>query len=187
MADITFHKENSLPAQLQAGAFYFILNGAYAESYLTDANGVARLVGNSAMINALIAQALQSLPTSGAPVLYAVDIAERDALNPTEAVFVIVTDATADPTVERGAAMYAWNPATSAWLKIAEYESMDLQLTWTMLQGGPASTPAQIDDAVSKAHSHPNKPVLDKLSESADGRLRFGGVPIPAEWDVANW
>ncbi|WP_263142051.1 hypothetical protein [Pseudomonas sp. RIT-PI-AD] len=124
--------------------------------------------------------------------MFADDLAARDALAPTEAVFVILivtdaTDATADPTVERGAAMYAWNPATSSWLKIAEYESMDLQLTWAMLQGGPTSTPAQIDAAVAAAHTHANKAVLDKLGESAEGRLRYDGSPIAAEWNTANW
>ncbi len=99
---------------------------------------------------------------------------------------MLVQDASADPTVESGAALYAWNPATSAWLKVAEYESMDVELNWDAINGRPTSTPAQIDTAVSQAHTHANKSTLDKFSEDG-GLVRFGGQPIPAEWNGAAW
>jgi hypothetical protein len=188
MADIKFFKVNTLPSTLQPDSFYYLLNGDYAESYLTNAAGEAKSLGNSVMINALISAALSSLPSSGAPVLYAADIAARDALEDdlTQAVFVLVLDATGDPTVAAGAALYAWNPATSTWLKVAEYESMDLELTWDALTGKPLSTPAQIDSAVAASHSHANKATLDKFSE-AGGLVRFSGSAIPAEWNTTNW
>src|SRR5690606_14870726 len=53
-------------------------------------------------------------------------------------------------------------------------------------QGGPSSTPAPIDTAVSQAHTHANKAVLDKLSE-VSGALRYGGNPITTEWATNNW
>src|SRR5690606_1620244 len=116
---------------LEADAFYYVENGTYAESYLTNAAGEARSIGNSAMINTLISEALAGLPSAGAPGLFVADIAARAALEPTldQAVFVLVQDASADPTVTSGAALYAWNPATTTWLKVAEYESMDVTLT----------------------------------------------------------
>lgn len=52
------------------------------------------------MINALINEALASLPGTGAPILFVADIAARDALEPESAIFVLVQDASADPTVE---------------------------------------------------------------------------------------
>lgn len=188
MAVIQFHKVAVLPGVLQPNAFYLVENGSYCESYVTNSAGVARALGNSAMINALITAALSSLPSSGAPVLFAADIAARDALEPSleQAVFVLVQDASDDPTVTSGAALYAWNPATETWLKVAEYESMDVQVTWASIVDGPSSTPAQIDTAVSQAHTHANKTTLDKFSESG-GLPRFSGAPIPAEWDTANW
>jgi hypothetical protein len=188
MAQIQFFKVTSLPGTLQPDSFYYLLNGDYAESYLTNAAGEAKSLGNSAMINALITAALSSLPSSGAPVLFAADIAARDALEDdlTQAVFVLVQDATGDPTVEAGAALYAWNPATSSWLKVAEYESMDIELTWDAITGKPVSTPTQIDAAVSASHSHANKATLDKFSE-AGGLVRFNGTAIPAEWNTTNW
>ncbi|MNG09211.1 hypothetical protein D3C84_926220 [compost metagenome] len=63
---------------------------------------------------------------------------------------------------------------------------MDVTLTWDAIQGRPTSTPAQIDSAVSQAHSHANKATLDKFSE-AGGLVRYNGAPIPAEWAGTNW
>lgn len=188
MALIQFYKVTTLPGTLQPDSLYFVLNGDYSEAYLTNAAGEAKAIGNSSMINALITDALSSLPSSGAPVLFAADIAARDALEPslTQAVFVLVLDASADPTVDAGSAMYAWNPATSAWLKVAEYESMDLVLSWDAISGKPVSTPTQIDSAVAASHSHANKATLDKFSE-AGGLVRFNGTAIPAEWNTNNW
>lgn len=186
MAQIQFFKVATLPGTLQPDSFYFVENGSYSESYLTNGAGVARSIGNSAMINALINEALASLPGTGAPILFVADIAARDALEPEGAIFVLVQDASADPTVESGAALYAWNPATSAWLKVAEYESMDVEINWDAINGRPTSTPAQIDTAVSQAHTHVNKSTLDKFSEES-GLVRFGGQPIPAEWNGAAW
>lgn len=186
MAQIRFFKVATLPGTLEPDSFYFVENGSYSESYLTNSAGVARSIGNSAMINALINEALASLPGTGAPILFVADIAARDALEPEGAIFVLVQDASADPTVDAGAALYAWNPATSAWLKVAEYESMDVELNWDAINGRPTSTPAQIDTAVSQAHTHANKSTLDKFSEDG-GLVRFGGQPIPAEWNGAAW
>lgn len=188
MANVQFFKVSTLPGTLQPNAFYYVENGDYAESYLTNQAGIAKALGNSAMINALIAAALASLPSSGAPVLFAADIAARDALEPglTEAVFVLVEDATGDPTVTTGAALYAWNPATTAWLKVAEYESMDVQLTWAAIQGKPTSTPAQIDTAVSQSHTHSNKATLDLIGAGPDG-LTYNSQPVSSSWATNNW
>ncbi|MDF3932160.1 hypothetical protein [Pseudomonas citronellolis] len=186
MAQVQFYKVSTLPGSLQANAFYYVENGDYAESYVTNQAGVAKALGNTAMINALIAAALASLPSSGAPVLFVADIAARDALEPEEAVFVLVQDATDDPSVSSGAALYAWNPATSTWLKVAEYESMDVQLTWSAIDGRPTSTPSQIDNAVSLAHTHTNKATLDLLGTGADG-LTYNGQPVSSSWATLNW
>lgn len=188
MAQVQFFKVTSLPGTLQPDSFYYVANGTYAESYITDQAGVAKALGNSAMINALITAALSSLPSSGAPVLFAADIAARDALEPSleQAVFVLVQDASDDPTVTAGAALYAWNPSTSTWIKVAEYESMDVQLTWDAISSKPTSTPSQIDTAVSQSHSHANKTTLDKITADADGLL-YDGQPVSARWKTLNW
>ena len=77
---------------------------------------------------------LSALPdTVRAGVTYVADITARDALTGdalTGLVFVI--DATADATVDSGAAMYAWdatlNSNAGGWVKIAEHESLDIDV-----------------------------------------------------------
>lgn len=50
MADVRFYKVTSLPPVLVPNSFYYVENGSYAEAYLTDADGVAKKVGNTEMI-----------------------------------------------------------------------------------------------------------------------------------------
>ncbi len=128
MPSITFHKVAALPTTLEPGALYFVQNGAFAEAYLSTLTGEPRAIGNSAMVNALIVEALSSLPSGGAPILFVADIAARNALVPslTQAALVRVQDASADVGINAGGALYAWNPAGMTWIKLAEDESMDL-------------------------------------------------------------
>jgi len=187
MALVNFYAVTTLPAELEPDSFYFVQNGTYAESYITSASGQARAMGNSAMINALIAQALADFEGGGSGVLLiADDIAARDALALAASSLVLVIDASADSTVGAGSALYAWNAPVEAWIKVAEYESMDVVVDWDSIQNRPTSSPAQIDSAVSASHTHANKPVLDGLSD-AGGLLRYNGDPIPSEWATKNW
>ena len=188
MAQVRFYKVTSLPGTLQPDSFYYVENGSYAESYLTNSAGVARSVGNSAMINALISEALANWSGAASTVQIVADIAARDALIATldANAMILVIDASADPTVDIGSALYAYDATADETYKIAEYESMDVTLTWAAIVGGPSSTPAQIDSAVSASHTHANKATLDKFGE-VGGLLRFNGSPIPAEWGGANW
>ncbi|YCH23169.1 hypothetical protein M1D96_06595 [Pseudomonas sp. D1-3] len=188
MAKTAFYKVTTLPGTLEPNAFYYVLNGNYAESYVTDNAGVAKALGNSAMINALIDQALANWSGSASTVSIVADIAARDALIATldANAMILVVDASADPTVEAGSALYAYAADTDTTYKIAEYESMDVVLNWSDIQGGPTSTPGQIDNAVSLAHSHTNKATLDKLSEDAEGLL-FNGQGVGSRWTTNNW
>ncbi|MDG9928394.1 MULTISPECIES: hypothetical protein [unclassified Pseudomonas] len=188
MAVIQFHKVAVLPGVLQSNAFYFVENGSYCESYVTDSAGVARSIGNSAMINALIEDALANWSGEASALDIVADIAARDALTATldRNAMILVIDATGDPTVSSGSALYAYAANTDTTYKLAEYESMDVVVQWSSIDGRPASSPAQIDTAVSQAHTHANKATLDKFSE-AGGLVRFSGAPIPADWDTANW
>lgn len=55
---IKFFKTLTLPDECEGNAFYYVGEGVYAEGYLTSDAGVPRPLGNSAMINELILQAL---------------------------------------------------------------------------------------------------------------------------------
>lgn len=188
MAKLQFFKVAALPAELEADSFYFVENGNVAESYVTNATGEPRSIGNTAMVNAIVAQALANWSGSASTVSIVPDIAARDTLIDTlEAnAMILVVDATGDPTVTAGSALYAYAFDSETTYKIAEYESMDVVLQWGDLQGGPTSTPAQIDEAVSRSHTHANKDVLDALTADADGLL-YNGEGVGSRWASKNW
>ena len=95
------------------------------------------------------------------------DIAGRDALSGMKiGDQVWVKDASADPTVDHGAAKYIYESAAAGWVKTAEAESMDLV------------DATEIDQAVAKTHEHANRTdVLDKLGADAAG-LTFDGKAV---------
>jgi len=188
MARVNFNKVTSLPGTLDPNTFYFVENGTFAESYITDNEGNARAVGNTAMINSLIQAALADFSAEGNALEIVTDITARDALTATLSgtAMILVVDASGDPTVGSGSALYAWDGGSSTLYKIAEYESMDVIVQWSSIQGGPSSSPAQIDSSVAASHTHANKSVLDKLGSDAEGLL-FDGVGVGSRWTTTNW
>lgn len=184
---VNFYAVSALPGSLEPDSFYYVANGSVAESYLTDNLGNAKSVGNTVMINQLITAALASWEgANGMPIV--ADIAARDALfaTATANMLALVIDASADPTVESGSALYAYDFGSSTVYKVAEYESMDLVIQWASIQGRPNSSVAQIDDAVGKAHQHTNKEVLDKFTE-VSGQLLYAGEGIATSWATKDW
>ena len=169
MARLKFNKVTQLPAQLAPDAFYFVENGTVAESYVTNSQGVARAIGNSAMISAAVSAQVQQSLADYSSLRIAPTIAARNGMSKTTNYLVLVVDATGDATVKSGSALYAMDKSSGTFTKVAEYESMDVVLRWSSIVDGPSSTPAQIDAAVGMAHSHANKTVLDKLGADADG------------------
>lgn len=187
---LKFHKVTTLPGSLEPDSFYYVVNGNYAESYLTSADGTAKSLGNTAMITAiandLIADAIAEAAAS--PIDIVADIAARNVLTAAATMnrMILVTDASADPTVTSGAALYVWNEGASSITKIAEYENLDVTLTWASIQGRPTSSVSEIDDAVTKRHTHANKASLDKIGEAA-GALTYDGQAVSATWNTTNW
>ena len=110
----------------------------------------AALTDAKAYTDTTVTNAIGGLDMSNTAILVT-DIAERDALTLTKNSFVVVADATADPTVNAGAAMYFYNKSDDSFMKIAEYESMDLVI--------------------------PNKAILEDLSDES-GILHYKGEPI---------
>lgn len=185
---VKFYKVASLPEPMEPNAFYYVENGTYTESYLTNNAGVAKSVGNSSMINALVSEALAVWSGNAAALSIVPDIAARDALivNATANMMILVVDASGDATVDSGSALYAYDFTAQVTYKLAEYESMDVVLQWNSIEGRPTSSVTQIDSAVALSHSHNNKAVIDKLTE-VDGRLRYDGKSINPEWTTNNW
>lgn len=63
---------------------------------------------------------------------------------------------------------------------------LDLQLTWNNITGRPSSSPADIDDAVAKRHTHSNLTQLNKISEDANGFLTYNNDYPKTGWDSTN-
>lgn len=180
--EVRFHKVTTLPGVLEANAFYLVENGSYAEFYVTDSSAVAKMVGNTAMIEAIIAGV-------GGGLQIVDEIADRDTLTPTSNIFVLVKDATADPTVDAGAALYVWDNTAAEWVKVMEYEAMDVTVAWSSITGKPSSSVSDIDDAVGKKHAHSNLAVLNGFSDVA-GVAHYQGNPIDSretDWATVNW
>jgi hypothetical protein len=195
-AQLRFFKERSLPSNLVPNSVYFIGDPSHPQSleiYVTgtDANVVRQTLSEKdvkGLISAAILEAqLGSTPAEGSKLLLVDTIAERDALALNENSLVLVKDATSDSTVKMGAASYIYDAANAVFIKIAEYESLDLQITWANIAGKPTSTAAQIDAAVAKSHSHANSTVLDKISEDTNGRLLYNGAIVGNVLDTAAW
>jgi hypothetical protein len=190
MASLNFYKVTSLPGTLVADSLYFVSNGTIAESYLTDSTGTAKSIGNTSMVNSVVTAQVTAAVASYNAMEIVATIAARNTLAASLArnVLVLVTDATGDTTVSSGAALYAYNNTSKAWTKVSEYESLDVVLTWASIQNKPTSTVAQIDSAVSQAHSHSNKTYLDKIGETG-GVLTYNGTAISAttQWTTLNW
>lgn len=123
------------------------LNAAKAYA---DAGDTATLNAAKSYADGAVSTAIGNLDLSNSAVL-AADIAARDALELTKNSFVLVSDATGDATVDAGAALYFYNVANDTWLKIAEYESLDIVI--------------------------PNKAILEKFGE-VDGELWYNDAPV---------
>jgi len=165
MAELKFFKDLSLPGTPAADSVYFIINGNYAETYVTDSAGNTKMVGNTAMINAIGGGGASQ------EVQQAANITARDGLSLTANTLVYVTDASADATVTSGGALYFWDNTGSTFIKVAEFESMDIVASWANLTGKPSSTPASIDQAVTDSHTHANKTVLDGITNVGSGAI----------------
>lgn len=187
MANFLVFRETALPGTLQPYAMYLIAPAAnpdFLEIYVTGSTAsVVKRVINTDDIQTLIDNSLSSLNQ----LEIVADIAERDALTPTANITVLVLDASADATVNSGAATYIYKLSTTEWIKISEWESLDVALTWESLQNKPTSLVADIDDAVAKRHTHANKTELDKITESAEGYLLYNGSLPPTAWGSTGW
>lgn len=148
-------------------------NTTYVEVYVSNAAGDAvRRVINENDVKALISTQISGLNK----MQIVADITARNALTD-KTTLVYVKNATGDATVKSGGASYIYDSSASAWVKISEFESMDITLDWNNLQNKPNSTPANIDNAVANSHTHANKTQLDDISELND-KLAYKGAYI---------
>ena len=109
-------------------------DGIDIQSFMVKTDYLTSNYYNKTTIDEKIAQINSSILNNAKVVS---NISERDALNPTasDSFTVWVVDATGDPSVTQGSALYGWTG--TEWVKIAESESMDLQVTWDSITNKP--------------------------------------------------
>lgn len=178
-------KVTALPGTYEASTMYLV-QGAEAglmDIYVSSSDGLSvRHIISKSEITTMISNALSGF--NSATVV--ADITARNALAPTVNTQALVLDATGDPTVSSGAATYIYDTGTTTWYKISEMESLDLVINWTDIVGRPTASVAAIDDAISKAHVHANKLVLDGISDIG-GALAYTGQPVRAYLEEEAW
>lgn len=188
MASFQIKRVNALPGVLEASTMYIVksADAGLADIYVTGTvnTEVRHLIGKTE-IETLVTDAV-SASVSGAPLL-AANIAARDALILTSNALILVLDASADATVNAGAALYFYDQVGDTFHKVSEYESMDTVLTWGSITDGPTSSPAQVDTAVSYSHTHTNSAALAKIGEDIQGNITYNSQPIPVTLAVSEW
>lgn len=152
-------EKGALSAAFSTGSYVIAANGVVVH----DGSGKIsddslNLVDNGKLVESYLSEyidqtthkvLLSALPdTVRAGVNYVADITARDALSAEQKKsLAFVIDATADSTVTQGSAMYAWdasqNSGAGAWVKIAEVESLDIDVSaiecsYTNMQAGGA-------------------------------------------------
>lgn len=178
MAKIKHFALTSAPGTWQADSIYFIKVWWYVEIWVTDTSAAPQMVGNSQMINDLIDVKIAGL--TGIQIV--ADITARNALASTLTgnAMVLVVDASADTWVDAWAALYVFKDSDNSWTLIAEYESLNQNITfsWSSIVWKPTSSVADIDSAVASKHTHLNKAVLDKFWEDGDWEATYDWNPI---------
>ena len=186
MAAIRPYVLNQLPQTLIPSALYFIADqtdSSRMELYLANNAGTAaKRLPNKADISQEIASALASISS----IDFAETIAARDLATRTSNLLIFVLDATGDATVNSGSAFYFYRHSNLTYYKVAEFESMEITVTWAGLQGKPSSAVADIDDAVDKRHEHANMSALAALGLTLDGELTVNGVPLVLSIQLAQ-
>ena len=184
MTTFQIFRETAIPGTLQPSSLYFIAPPSkpdFVEIYLSNSAGTAlKRVIQEADVTALIASS-----GAGNELQIVNTIAERDALSPTKNTQVYVVNATGDNTVASGGATYLYNFTTTTWIKISEAESLDVVLSWANITGKPASSVADIDNAVTFVNN--KQAVLNKVGQDVNGNLTYDGdLPVIA-WTSVNW
>lgn len=150
----------ALPVPLVANTVYLVAESATELKIVavgaTPADVRTTVVNSD--VDSKITAAIGALDLSNSAG-FAADIAARDALVLTKSSFVFVADASADPTVDAGAALYFYNQPAATYTKVAEYESLDVVI--------------------------PNKAILEDLSD-VGGKLMYKGIAIGTVQAGAN-
>ena len=177
MPTFSIVKASVKPTTFQPNTVYIVNNtvSAQAELYFSSSDGTKLIPTINSALAAAQMQALVDTAVAGgefSQLEVVATIAARNALVLDKNTLVYVLDTTADGAP--GEAMYLYQLSTTSYKKLF---SSSTTVDWANVIGTPTSTVAAIDSAVAASHTHANKTVIDKLTETADGFLSFNGGP----------
>jgi hypothetical protein len=113
-------------------------------------------------------------------IKYMADILSRDATPEEDRHFIyVVLDASGDPTVASGAATYSWDDTNSVWVKLSEFESMDID--FSVFFDKNTDTIDAIDDGISFINYTPEESIILDKSMVKDETYRLVSALTPAQ------
>jgi hypothetical protein len=186
MTVLHLEKVNALPGTPAASTMYLVksADAGLIELAVSSQDGSEiRHILNKTEINTMIGNAISGFNN----IQLVADITARDAYTSSNNSLVLVANATGDPTVGVGGALYFYKSSDSSFTKVSEMESLDVVLQWGNIVGIPTSSVANIDDAVSKRHTHTNSSQLAKIGEDGNGVLTYNGSIVEASLVSSQW
>lgn len=171
---------NVLPETREADTMYVVKAPGATEAQLVFVGSdITQQVGiiDRISIEQLIEEAVEGVTSVYFRDTYALMLSAK----PTANGLVYVLDTTGDPLGNGASAVYLYNKQTDAFQRFPNMGGGGVtptDVTWAQILGKPVSTPAQLDKAVTDSHIHSNKLVLDRLTEDAQQKLTFRGLPV---------
>jgi hypothetical protein len=119
---------------------------------------------------------LDTLPDQAkSHIKYVTDIPNRDAILEEDRHFIyVVLDASGDPTVESGAATYSWDDTNAVWVKLSEFESIDMD--FSSLFHKTTDTLDAISEGISFIKYTPEESVVLDKTMVKDEAYRFAST-----------
>lgn len=192
MADAkqTIRRVNQLPATLEANTMYVVkAPGALTADLVftgSDPTVTAKTVSRID-VEQIVGTAVDASTSVYFKQAYGDMLTDRPKANG----LVYVADTTGDPTATTSTRVYLYNKALNTFMGFPNSGGGgSTDVTWNQILGKPASTPAQIDQAVAQMHTHTNKVVLDMIGENASQKLTFRGAQVDTPSPVtftATW
>lgn len=185
-APIRFAKVLELPNPVEPNTIYAVAEPATGlmALYLSNYHGSGtRMLPSGYHVLEMVTEAIASINN----IQIADTYAQLSQFVRDKPYLVLVTDASDDPSVNSGSAIYFYNTVEARWAKVGEYESMDMVFQWDAIQGGPVSSAASIDSMVNQRHSHTNLAQLDKVGQDAEGKFMYGNQYVRPIIKSVDW
>lgn len=175
MSTLKINRVLALPEILEAHSLYIVKSNqsGIAELVFTTEQAEPLKVIDTAFVETMIA----GVVTKASSIEVVNTITDRDALVLENDATVYVLDATEDPSINSGSALYLYKKDAEAYTLVSGTGTASVDFDWNNLTGRPTSTAAAIDNAVENSHTHANSEALNEIQD-IEGVLHYKGLPI---------